>query len=61
MHLGFSLCATAGFLTYFFASGIVPELFNGENSITKFIFTCFEMALYTVAVVWAAMHLAISN
>ena len=48
--VGFALCATAGFLTYFFASDIVPELFEGEGRMAKFAIMCAGIGLFTTTV-----------
>ena len=48
--LGLALCMTAGFLTYFFASDVVPELFAGDRKWAKFLLVCAGVGLFAVAV-----------
>ena len=45
---GFTLCATAGFLTFFFASDIVPDLFNGKRQRTKFALALAGIGFFTL-------------
>jgi len=49
LWLGLALCATAGFLTYFFASDVVPELFTGDRRWQKFLLVCVGVSLFVVA------------
>lgn len=49
LWLGLSLCAAAGFLAYFFASDVVPELFTGDRKWPKFLLVCVGVSLFVVA------------
>ena len=47
--LGLALCVTAGFLTYFFTSDVVPELFKEGKKWSEFALVCVGATLFTVA------------